>query len=538
MKMLGKVVALTISASLLLSAFTGCAKSTKKDEGAAKTETTATKDENPYKDPMEISIAMWDIESSLAKATEDKIFQDVLKKFNITIKPINTTWDDYGQKIQMWAASSQLPDIFATDAIGTQYYRNWVNQGVVKALPDLSKYPNLAKYFEAPDIKGLQENGKYFCIPRRMFPTVEWSALDRVVLYRWDLAQKAGITKEPETWDEFKALLKAVVTKDPEGKNITGLTASTTKMIGGFFWLYGNAAATSDGSGSDFKWIKEDGKYIPAVFSKNALPALKNMREMFTDKLVDPDIALTKPNVAYDKFVAGKAAALLFGGGYTTIDNTINAQRWQKVNPNVDFVSNVKTLKPLKGPDGQRYHAVFKTYWSESYLSAKVDDKKTDRIMRLYDYIVSQEGKDLLTYGIKDVDYKVEGNKKVMIEKKPIYEKYPAISFLKNLAVYENSDAYSMDNPTIADLKIRQDGVNYIDWVIKNSKVPEYDIRLTYLSTPTKDKFSVLDHDDLLKIMIGQDSVDKMWQDTLNVYKSKGLDKMIDEVNAKAKELK
>lgn len=530
-----KFLALAMSAMVLSGVLAGC--SSKATNSGSTTQPATSSTEDPFKENIEISVAFWDIENFASKFAEDKVFQEITKKLNITIKPVNVTWDDYAQKLQMWAASGQLPDIFATDAIGTQYYRNWTSQGIVKALPsDMSKYPNLQKYFEAPDIKGLKENGKYYAIPRRMFPSVDWSVLDRPVIYRWDLAQKAGITKEPETWDEFQAMLKAIVEKDPEGKKVTGLTSSTTKMIGGLFWLYSNPAATSDGSGSDFKWIKEDGKYVPAVFSKEALPSLENMRKMYNDGIIDPDIALTKPTVAYDKFASGKSAAILAGGGFINLDNEIDAKRWQKANPGVDINTAVKVLKPLKNSNGERYHAVFKTYWSESYISAKVDDKKLDRIMRLYDYIISPEGKDLLTYGIKDVDYKVEGDKKIPLTEN-LNTKYPAKGLLKDLVAYETSDSYKIDNPKIANVNTRQVAVDYIDWVIKNTKVPDYKIELTYLSTPTKDKFTVMDHDDLLKIMLGKDPVDKMWNDLLNGYKGKGLDKMIEEVNAKAKEM-
>lgn len=530
-----KLLALTVGAVMLSGMITGCdSKGT--TAGGSKDNKAAVTEGDPFKEKMEITVAFWDIEAEAAKFEKDKIFQDIMKKLNITIKPVNITWDDYAQKLQMWAASGQLPDVFATDAIGTQYYRNWTSQGIVKALPsDMSKYPNLAKYFEAPDIKGLKENGKHYAIPRRMFPTVDWSVLDRPVMYRWDLAQKAGITKEPETWDEFNNMLKAIVEKDPEGKKIVGLTSSTTKMLGGFFWLYSNPAATSDGSGSDFKWIKEDGKYVPAVFSKGALPSLTNMRNMYANGIIDPDIALTKPAVAYDKFASGKAAALLAGGGFINLDGEINTKRWKKAYPDVENSKAVKVLKPLKNSAGERYHAVFKTYWSESYISAKVDDKKLDRIMRLYDYVISPEGKALLTYGIKDEDYKVEGDKKVSLGT-DLVGKYPARGFLRNLVAYETSDNYNMDNPTITDKNLRQEAVSYIDWVIKNTKVPEYKIELTYMSTPTKDKFTVMDHDDLLKIMLGKEPVEKMWNDILNGYKGKGLDKMIEEVNTKAKE--
>ncbi|MDQ6422153.1 extracellular solute-binding protein [Paenibacillus sp. LHD-117] len=505
-------------------------------EAPAATNSGTSGEDNPYSEPMEISVAIWDVEAAVAEIKNDPIVQEILKKFNITIKPVNTTWDDYGQKIQMWAASGQLPDVFAIDAIGTQYQRKWVEQGVVAPLPDLAKYPNLAKYFEAPDIAGLAVDGKQYTIPRRMFPSVDWSALDRVVYYRWDLAQAAGITKEPETWDEFKAMLDAIVKADPEGKKITGLTASQVKMIGGLFWLYGNPVATSDGSGADFKWIKEDGKFIPAVFSKNALPALQNMKEMFDKNLIDPDIALTSPELAYDKFGSGKSAAILAGGGFLNLDNAINTKRWVNSYPDKDISEHVKVLKPLAGPDGERHHAIFKTYWSESYFSGKIDPKKLDRILALYDYVLSPEGKALINFGKEGIDYKVEGDQKVILDKTPHLEKYPATGFLRDLVAYETADRYEMNNPAIAHEGLRQDAVDYIDWILNNTKVPDYDIRLTYMSTPTKDSFTVFDHDDLLNVMLSKDPVEKTWQKIVDDYKSKGLDKMIEEVNAKAKE--
>lgn len=171
-------------------------------------------------------------------------------------------------------------------------------------------------------------------------------------------------------------MLDAIVKSDPEGKHVTGLTTTTTKMLGGFFWLYGNPVATSDGSGSDFKWIKEDGKFIPAVFSKNALPALQNMKNMYEKGLIDPDIALVKPAESYDNFVAGKAAALLSGGGFINLNSDMYEKRWKTAYPDKDMTESVKALKPLIGPDGERSHSIFKTYWSESYFSNKIDDKR------------------------------------------------------------------------------------------------------------------------------------------------------------------
>ncbi len=493
-----------------------------------------------FEEQVTIKYASWDIEKYMATASSDAVFQAIAKKLNVVITPIGLTYDDYTPKIQMWAASDDLPDVFSIDAAGTQFYRKWIKKKVIKALPeDLSVYPNLQKYLETPDIKELTEEGKYYCIPRRNYPSLDYNAVDRLVEYRWDLAQKAGITKEPGTWDEFKAMLRAIVEMDPEGKEIAGFSCVNVKQIGGFFWLFSNPAATSDGSGTDYKWIKEDGRFIPAVFSKNSLPSLLNMRDMEYQGLIEKDMPLTKGDQGYDKFVAGKTAALLHGGGYMTTTQEIIIDRWKKINPGKNYNECVKPLKPLKGVDGNAYHATFKTFWSESYFNAALDDKKMDRIMRLYDYLLSDEGHDYLRYGIKGTDYEKNGdNYTVLLDPKTsITDKYAAMLTFKEMAEWDLGFPYDNLDAPVFDPAVRQTAVDYMKYIKDSTRMPQFDIRLTYLSTPAKDKFTVMDYEDLLKVMLSKEPVDKVWEDILNAYRAKGLDTVIDEVNRKAKEM-
>ena len=542
-RLLSAVLAGVTAVSMLL---TGCgatttdqAVGTTTDQTAETTNGDEAKQESSgadFSEHMDISIAHWDIETAFAECDSDPLYQYLCDKFNISIEPVNTTWDDYVQKIQMWAASGSMPDIVSIDAVGTSTYYNWTEQGVVRPLLeiDAEKYPNLAEYFKTEDIAAMaDDNGQFYAVPRRMFPSVDWSALDRVVAYRWDLAQEAGITKEPETWDEFKEMLAAIVEADPEGQNIVGVTSSTVKMIGGLFWLYSNPVATSDGSGSDFKWIKEDGKYVPAVFSSNSLASLQNMRDMYTDGLIDPDIALTNTNAAYDKFVAGNCAAILMGGGFINVSNNLYEQRWKELYPDKEFTECVKVLKPLKNANGDYAHAIFKTYWSETYFSSNVDDAKMERIMALYDYLLSEEGRELLTYGFEGEDYTKNGDEYTVITE-DLRSKYCTKGIWSELVAYNTSDRYTMSNPEIPNQKLRQEACDYVDWILENTTVPKYYPELTMLKTETKANFSIMDHDDLLNIMMGTEDVEKMWNDILSQYEAKGLSKMIEEVNAAA----
>ena len=66
-----------------------------------------------YGEHMDISVAYWQIDNALELRDEDEVLKTIEKKFNVTIVPKNVTWDDYYNKISLWAETGQLPDLFA-----------------------------------------------------------------------------------------------------------------------------------------------------------------------------------------------------------------------------------------------------------------------------------------------------------------------------------------------------------------------------------------------------------------------------------------
>ncbi|WP_162462982.1 extracellular solute-binding protein [Paenibacillus psychroresistens] len=522
---LRQLLTLSIILGLVVSLGAGCNKT------VSEPSSSSTQDE-----PMEISVAIWDLTQNIVDS--DPLLKKLEQKLNIKIKPIEIMSSDYVQLLQMWASSDQLPDIFAVDALGTQYYRNWISQGVIKSVPEnLDAYPHLESYLSNLEIQDLKENGKLYSIPRKTYDNTDYNVLDRVVAYRWDLAQKAGITKEPETWNEFRIMLKAIVDKDPEHTKIDGLSSSTL-LLGGLFWLYGSPAATSDGSGSDFKWIKEDDKFIPAVFSKNSIASLRLLRDFYTSGLIDPDLPSTKGEVSFDKFAQGKVAAFITSDGTRSVDRNIYKNRWLELHPDdKTFYDKIKLLKPLKSLDGNRYHAVFNSFWSESYISAKVDDKKMDRILQLFDYLNTPEFLEMKRFGLQGTDYTKSGDTITALHPDiDLFTKYPSIYTMFNLLDW---DGMFKLNPAYTNVSAEghQALQELIDFSMKTTTKQTFDRRLTYLSTPTKDGFSIYDNDDMVKVMLSSKPVEVIWQEIIDGYKAKGLDKMIAEVNARAKEM-
>ncbi|MGG1634951.1 extracellular solute-binding protein [Paenibacillus sp. NRS-1760] len=490
--------------------------------------TATSQEEDPFKEHMEISVGIWGITDDAVNVEKDALVAEISKKLNITLVAKPLTFDDYTQKISLWVASGQLPDIFAIDAVGSINRSKWINEGIVRSLPDdLSKYPNLDEVMKIEDIDALKVNDKQYNVPRLTWSTLQHNAKDRFIIYRWDWAQSLGITKEPETYDEFAAMIKAMVEKDPEGKKTTGLTTRQKTFLGDL-WLPYNPAVISDGSGTDFKWIKENDKFIPALFSTKTLDGLKAIKGMFEQNIIDKDVALLKTGEGDDKFYSGRAAAL--------ITNGIAATNFNKVYPDKKAEESIKILKLWPDADGVRYQPTFKTYWSESYFSAKVDDKKMERIMALYDYLLSPEGKDLYRYGIEDVDYTKKDGQIVLNEGVDLNKKYPSIASLKMLASFDGDFELDPNTPPNRNNPTQQLLIDYVNWSKQSTKIPEFDFRLSYMSTPTKDKFSITDVDDLIQVVLSKEPVEDAWNEIVKKYENKGLSKMIEEVNAKAAE--
>ncbi len=543
-KNLFKIIALLIALLLVSSSIIGCGNdkaSSTSDSQASTTETTPSEasTEDPFKDHMEISVAMWDSSDDSVNPKTEPIYAAISEKLNLTIKMQPITWDDFETKIQMWAASGQLPDVFATGAYGSKNYSNWTKQNIVKAIPDdLSQYPNLDNYLKSDSFQAMKSSdGKFYCIPRANYTNLQYGMMSDTILYRWDWAQQLGITKEPETYDEFVNMLKAFVDKDPEGKGTVGLTfKEPNTMISRLLMAYSPAATYGDNT--DYKWIKEDGKYIPAYFSNNTVKGIKTIKNMFDMGVIDKDLAILKYKEGDSKFYSGRAGA--------TLTNSIKEAEFGKTYPDKNIDECVKIFKIWPSEDGNRYQFVDGASSSESYFSSKVDDKKMDRIMRLYDYLLSEEGMAYYRYGIEGVDYKKDGDKITYLEDgkvvdKPstdLEKKYASKKSIGNLVQW-GSDFYWDPTNSSAIVTPRSFGMamDYIDWGMKNMKIADYKLALTFLSTPAKDKFTLSINDDIIKILYKNTPVEQEWAEVVKGYEAKGLNDVIKEVNEEAAKL-
>lgn len=522
-----KMTAVTASASMLLS-MVACG-------GAQGAE--ATNQEEGQKDaPIEISIATWGADEAFS--TEDDVLKTIEDKLNIRIKPVNITWDDYTEKVQLWAASESLPDVFVGAQRTTSTYPQWADQDIIHAIPDdLSAYPTLEEYLSGNAAQEAKIDGVLYCLPRQTYPSQNWTANDRIILYRWDLAQKAGIEKEPETWDEFIEMMEAIMEQDPDGTSIGGMTAVTPTLTAGVIMPYASPIVMD--TGSTFKWEldEEDGLYKPAFCVEDMVAGYQLARDMYDSGIIEKDIVLISGDQGKDKFLQGKAAAIIGSGGFTNLYQDM-ARYWKDVHGS-EYMDDVKELNLMPDVDGNlSYFATASYAWSESYINANVSDEKLDAILRLWDYLLTDEGSFLANYGPEGALYDFDENGNVVMkdENTVVKDTYPSTSALSTLTRW-NPSCYDSRFVAAAPKAYTEVDVAHAQQA-ESVTLPEYNLACTEQIMKQGISFSFDGDNDFLTIMTGEEPVEDMWNAILEGYEADGLSDMIQKVNDGLKENK
>jgi multiple sugar transport system substrate-binding protein len=129
---------------------------------------------------------------------------------------------------------------------------------------------------------------------------VPWYVDTRVVYYRSDLAEKAGITKDPQTWDDFRALAKGLQDKAGAkfGVQLLPGGADSYQSTLPFQWSNGAKLMNEDGT----KWTLD---------TTEAAEALRYYASFFSDGIASKSVATG--TMAEASFVDGSAPMMISG---------------------------------------------------------------------------------------------------------------------------------------------------------------------------------------------------------------------------------
>src|SRR3954453_11833539 len=183
---------------------------------------------------------------------------------NVKVSVTPVDWGQAVAKLQTAIGGKQTPDV---SQMGTDMMGQFAQTGALEAIP-----ANFDKgsFFESAWNTGIVDGTAY---------GVPWYVETRALYWRKDVAQKAGITAAPTTWNDLMAAAKAM--KDKGGaKNGIALGTKNWQELMPFVWS--NGGDIMDGSGNftfDSPQFVEALTYYKSFFDQGLTP--KNVPEGF-----------------------------------------------------------------------------------------------------------------------------------------------------------------------------------------------------------------------------------------------------------------
>ncbi len=168
------------------------------------------------------------------EGTKLQVMADKFMEANPDVK-VSVTPVDWGQavaKLQTAIGGGETPDV---SQMGTDMMGQFVETGAIEPVPaDIDP----AGFFESAWQTGVVDGQAY---------GVPWYVETRVLYYRTDVAEKAGITAAPTNWDELKAMAKAMQDQGGAKYGISLGTKNGQEYLP-FVWSNGGDVLGADGA--------------------------------------------------------------------------------------------------------------------------------------------------------------------------------------------------------------------------------------------------------------------------------------------------
>lgn len=414
-KLMAFLLILVMLATLAACAGNTTTATTGTTTATTKGETTATTEADPFAEHIVISTNTVDAEKA-GKTAQDKYF---MEKFNVSYEFIPVTWGDWKEKVRAWVAADDMPDLLWHDMkiADTGEFKTWASSGAFKAFPDdLSAYPNLQAIYDrmqSPEAL-CTVDGKLYAWPgdRNGLGNNDVSAWVKgtyqgVATYRRDWAKAVGLYKEGDvyTWDEAKALIKAVVDQDP-GNNGKGQTIPISFES----WAFPGTLLESLGFQDPLDpYVKgSDGKWTPVWATDAYKQGVVFTVDLYRSGFVWKDQMLVKGSEGSDKFKAGQTFMHWGNSNGGWITDCYDTMLKNNIIKSIDDISVMLIASPVDNKSV--WQTQTEDYWAITAFSHKVDDKKQQRVLAMWDWLSGIEGSAFRAFGVPGQDYVDNGD--------------------------------------------------------------------------------------------------------------------------------
>lgn len=363
-----------------------------------------------------------DPNSAVVKAVEEKFNA----KFDFWYID-SQKWED---NLNVRLAAGEMPDVLKIT--NRQNLPKYVTQGIIEPIPmeTIEQFaPTYLKFLNEnyPEVwDGVKYDGQIYAIPMTnlngTYPTV--------VIWRQDWLDNVGITKTPETIQEYEEAFTKFRNDDPDqdGKKDTyGLSDFALPNILGAYGYPGisdfKGAAKGD-AGKTIQFTMKDDNVVIAAIQPEMKEALATLQKWYKAGLIDPEFITSENTTGYwadSQAFYNSKIGITGMSMYYHWRNELNPdvaddagggqfKAFKETNPEGEAVFGV----PAVGPSGNSGTPMWDTASHPIAITSEAmkDPAKLELLLKMieaactdYEYYL------MLTNGVKDVDWKLDGDK-------------------------------------------------------------------------------------------------------------------------------
>jgi len=312
--------------------------------------------------------------------------------------------DDFGDKLNVWMATGQVPDIVRA---GFTQIRDFADPDVFKpVLPLIDAHgPNLTKFLGAhPDVVGkLHMNDDLFILPSVSYNT---KLLAPSPCIRKDFLEELDLPF-PTTFDELYETLKEIKKAKPDCLGYTH-RGGIKRLFMVLAYPYGTGLGGWMRGMHVPYWEPEESKWVYGPIRPEFKGVLEYVAKLYEEGLMDPDIATATSDLWHERNSTDRAAF--------SWDNFSFCVRWNIALREVSPEAAWTPFPVIAGAKGARQNDYSGFAGSGGGWCLGAGCKHPDRAIELMDFKVTPEGLDLSSWGIQDTHYTLEGNRPGSIE--------------------------------------------------------------------------------------------------------------------------
>lgn len=439
-------------------------------------------------------------------------FQAAAERLGVELEFVHPTTGGEADQFNLMIGSGKYPDIivweFSTAAMGLS---ELIDSGILIDMDGLIRQyaPNYLKVLERDPSYPKEvrsDEGKY-----QAFYTFNVSIpLSSGPVFREDLLAKYGL-ELPKTVDEWTNVMTTLKEKDP---NVSyPLTAS--KSYVGEVWFRELLPAYN--TRTEF-CLGDNGQVVYGPATENFKAYLAKLAEWYNAGLIDPEF-MSNDNKALNAKIAdgtSAVATMAIGSGIRSITENTRPN-------NPDFKLTGVAWPVLNTGDTSSY--VLEGGVAHTSVQAAITSSCADPVLatQVLDYFYSEEGGNLISWGIEGESYTVENGKKTFTDKimnSPDGRSASEAILDYALPVYGfvnamDNDAYIQMNITLPEQgeartlwQSLDSGANLPKLVVAQEDADEYRMILNEVKTYVQEMY--------IKFITGQANLDSDWDTYMN----------------------